>query len=108
MKAFFLLFMGVLCLVHLVCSLRNNLVLFMILLPLPPAFSCLAGAFWYSGQGEMAYAMALQNVGGALAFVTCVFGWYLFSALMLASIDSPFNLPGSVSSQLEDLMLTYA
>ncbi|KAK4496990.1 hypothetical protein PRZ48_011439 [Zasmidium cellare] len=91
--AFFLLFMGLLCFVYLICSLRTNLILFMILLPLPAAFSCLAGAFWYNGQGEMAYAMALQKAGGALAFVTCMFGWYLFSALMLASIDAPFALP---------------
>lgn len=98
LQAFFLLFMGVLCLIYLICALRTNLILVFILLPLPGAFSCLAGAFWYLGQGRMALAMTLQTAGGALAFVTSMFGWYLFAALMLSTVDAPIQLPGKFRS----------
>ncbi|USW54707.1 Putative acetate transporter GPR1/FUN34/SatP family [Septoria linicola] len=91
--AFFLLFMGLLCLVYLVCSLRTNLVFFLIFLPLPPAFGCLAASFWFTGMGNMAYAETLQIAGGALSFIVCVLGWYLFTALMLAAVDAPIALP---------------
>lgn len=92
--------MAVLCLVYLVCSLRTNLIFFLILLPLPGAFSCLAGAFWFKVD-DPTYSQTLTIAGGALAFVTCMFGWYLFIALMLASIDAPFNLPGTCASVFE-------
>lgn len=46
------------------------------------------------GQGQMEYAMTLQIAGGAQAFVVCVLGWYLFTSLMLASVDAPISLPG--------------
>ena len=42
----------------------------------------------------MEYAMTLQIAGGAQAFVVCVLGWYLFTSLMLASVDAPISLPG--------------
>ena len=44
--AFFLLFMGLICLIFLVCSLRTNVVFFIIFLSLVGAFACLAGAYW--------------------------------------------------------------
>ncbi|KAF7190699.1 Protein alcS [Pseudocercospora fuligena] len=91
--AFFLLFMGLLCLIYLICSIRTNLILFLVLLPLPAAFSCLAASFWYAGQGMADKSSDLTTAGGALLFVTCMFGWYLFFALMLASVDAPFQLP---------------
>ncbi|KAF2217511.1 hypothetical protein CERZMDRAFT_31663 [Cercospora zeae-maydis SCOH1-5] len=91
--AFFLLFMGLLCLIYLVCSIRTNLIFFLIFLPLPPTFGCLAASFWYTGMGNVAFAQTLQQVGGAMAFVVCLLGWYLFTALMLASVDAPFSLP---------------
>ncbi|PPJ52238.1 hypothetical protein CBER1_09728 [Cercospora berteroae] len=91
--AFFLLFMGLLCLVYLICSIRTNLIFFLIFLPLPATFACLAASFWFTGMGNMAYAHTLQEAGGAMAFVVCLLGWYLFTALMLASVDAPFSLP---------------
>lgn len=86
--------MGVLCLVYLICSLRTNVVLVGILFPLPPAFSFIAAAFWYTAKGDTEYALKMQITGGAFAFVTTALGWYLFTALMLAAIDSPIQLPG--------------
>ena len=44
--AFFLLFMGLICLIFLICSLRTNIVFFVIFLSLVGAFGCLAGAYW--------------------------------------------------------------
>ena len=44
--AFFLLFMGLICFVFLICSLRTNVVFFIIFLSLVGGFGCLAGAYW--------------------------------------------------------------
>lgn len=99
--AFFLLWMGVLCLVYLICSLRTNLIFVLIFLPLPSTFSCLAGMFWYLGQGDTATATTLQIAGGAQAFIVCVLGWYLFTALMLTTVDAPFSLPGMLLAVTE-------
>ena len=52
-----------------------------------------------TGMGNMAYAHTLQEAGGAMAFVVCLLGWYLFTALMLASVDAPFSLPGKFQSR---------
>ena len=44
--AFFLLFMALICLIFLICSLRTNIVFFIIFLSLVGAFACLAAAYW--------------------------------------------------------------
>lgn len=98
--AFFLLWMAFLCLVYLICSLRTNIVFFMIFLLLVPAFCCLAGSFWHGAQGNAATALALQHAGGALSFAVCLLGWYLFLVLLLASVDFPLNLPVGDLSRL--------
>ena len=98
--AFFLVFMGVMCLIYSVCALRTNIVLFLILFILVPTFSCLAGAYFYLAEAAAgdktaaAKAAPLQLAGGALAFVVCMLGWYIFTAIILASLDFPFALPG--------------
>merc|ERR1711974_146378 len=33
------------------------------------------------------------QAAGAFCFVTCLCGWYIFFAIMLASVDFPFDLP---------------
>ena len=39
--------------------------------------------------------------GGACLFVTCLAGWWIFIALMLAVVDFPFQLPvGDLSSAI--------
>lgn len=91
--AFFLLWMGVLCFVYLICSLRTNIVFFLIFLLLVPAFCCLAGSFWHAAQGNAATALTLQHAGGGLSFAVCLLGWYLFLVLLLAAVDFPLNLP---------------
>lgn len=85
--------MGILCLVYLICSLRTNLVFFLIFFTLIPAFGLLAGTFLNLAQGRTALASKCQEAAGAFTFVTCLLGWYIFLAIMLASVDFPFSLP---------------
>jgi uncharacterized protein len=91
--AFFLLWMAVLCVVYLICSIRTNIVFFLIFLLLVPVFCCLAASFWQAAKGNVATALALQHAGGGLAFAVCLLGWYLFLVLLLAAVDFPLNLP---------------
>jgi len=91
--AFFQLFMGVLCLVYAICALRTNLVFLGILGLLVPTFGCLAGAYYHLAQGNAGTANTLLVAGGAIAFVICLLGWYIFTSIMLASLDFPFSLP---------------
>ena len=90
---FFQLYMGVLCLVYLVCALRTNLVFVGIFATLVPAFGCLTGSFWQLEAGNAASALSLQHAAGGLTFVTCLLGWYLFFIQCLAAVDFPLNLP---------------
>ena len=89
--AFFQLYMGALCFIYMICALRTNIIFLMIFALLVPAFSCLAGVFFYAG--ESVAAPKLQLTAGALTFVICLLGWYLFFVQLLASVDFPLNLP---------------
>ncbi|KAI5366650.1 putative acetate transporter GPR1/FUN34/SatP family [Septoria linicola] len=105
--AFFLVFMGVLCFIYMILSLRTNLVFFGIFITLVAAFGLLAAAFWHlalAGEamvgGDMAAATSYSSMAttevkaaGAVTFVTDMLGWYIFFAIMLASLDFPFQLP---------------
>lgn len=86
--------MGILCFVYLICALRTNVVFVMIFLALVIAFPCLAASFWQANNGNMVASSRLQVTAGALAFCTSLFGWWIFIAIMLASLDFPFSLPG--------------
>jgi len=90
---FFLLFMGVLCLIYLVCSLRTNVVFVVIFLSLVIAFGLLAGGYFNLAQGSAAVASRCLVGAGATLFVTCCAGWWIFFAIMLASLDFPFQIP---------------
>lgn len=86
--------MAVMCFVYLICSLRTNFCFFMIFFTLVIAFGLLAGAYYALNTGNTALATRLQTAGGAFAFSTCIFGWWIFIAIMLASLDFPFSVPG--------------
>lgn len=86
--------MGFLSFLFLILALRTNLVFVMIFLTLTGGFCCLAGAYWHTANGNMALASRLTVAGGAFTFVTCVCGWWIFFAIMLAALDFPFQLPG--------------
>lgn len=91
--AYFMICMGMLCLIYLVCSIRTNLVFFLIFFTLVPAFGLLAGTFFQLAKGQTALALKLQEAAGAFAFITSLCGWYIFFAIMLASVDFPLDLP---------------
>ncbi|TVY14460.1 Protein alcS [Lachnellula arida] len=97
---FFMIFMAVLSFVFLVCSLRTNVAFVVIFFTLVLGFCLLAGSYWQSANGignadasATALAGRLQIAGGASLFVTCMSGWWIFSAIMLASLDFPFQIP---------------
>jgi hypothetical protein len=85
--------MGILCFIYLICSIRTNLIFFLIFFTLVPAFGLLAGAFLHAAKGNAAIASKCQEAAGAFTFVTCMCGWYILLAIMLASVDFPFDLP---------------
>ncbi|KAM0800052.1 GPR1/FUN34/yaaH family-domain-containing protein [Usnea florida] len=97
--AFFLVFMGLVCLIFLICSVRTNITFFLIFFTLVCAFGCLSGAYWNlalayeNPTNTMAAARAGKLAGGAFTFVTSLAGWWIFFAIMLASLDFPFSLP---------------
>lgn len=100
--AFFFIAMGMLCFVYLICSLRTNICFFMIFLTLVIAFGLLAGSYWQANNGRMQLSHNLQVAGGATTFVTTLFGWWIFAAIMLASLDFPFSLPvGDLSTVIK-------
>jgi len=90
---FFLLWMGVLCLVYLICSIRTNLVFVMIFFTLVCAFAMLTAGYFELGLGNSARASSFIIAGGAFGFVTCVCGWWIFLAILLASLDFPISIP---------------
>lgn len=89
--AYFQVYMGVLCFVYFIIALRTNIIFVLIFLLLVPAFGCLAGVFFKAAQGIT--ATTLQTSAGALTFVVCLLGWYLFFVQLLAAVDFPLNLP---------------
>ena len=94
--AYFQLYMGLLCFVFLICSLRTNIVFFTIFLLLVPAFTLLAGAFWKIAEGTpetLSTALNCQHAAGGLVFAVALLGWYLLFVQLLASVDFPLNLP---------------
>ncbi|TVY49482.1 Protein alcS [Lachnellula occidentalis] len=106
---FFLLFMGLLSFIFLICSLRVNVAFVVIFLSLTLGFVLLAGAYWeiangIGGKDPSAIALAgrLQIAGGASLFVTCMSGWWIFFAIMLAALDFPFQIPvGDLSTLIK-------
>jgi succinate-acetate transporter protein len=93
--------MGVLCFIYMILALRTNIVFVLIFFFLVPAFSCLAAAYWHLALGtpeSLHKASKLQIAGGAFSFVVSMLGWWIFSAIMLAALDFPFQLPGNPPS----------
>lgn len=95
-----MLCMSILCFVYLICSIRTNLIFFLIFFTLTPAFALLAGTFLQVANGQAALAGKLQEAAGAFTFVTCMLGWYIFLAIMLASVDFPLDLPRKPTNSL--------
>lgn len=100
--AFFQLAMGLLCFVYLICSFRTNIAFVIIFFTLVMAFCMLSGAYWQLANGNLTTAAHLQVAAGAFTFVTCASGWWIFLALMLASVDFPLQIPlGDLSTKIK-------
>ncbi|KAF1976252.1 GPR1/FUN34/YaaH-class plasma membrane protein [Bimuria novae-zelandiae CBS 107.79] len=91
--AFFFLAMGMLCFIYMICALRTNIVFFLIFLTLLLTFVLLAATYWHANNGNMSMSHSCQVAAGACAFVASLCGWWMFTAIMLASLDFPFSLP---------------
>ncbi|MCJ1297862.1 hypothetical protein MMC08_000650 [Hypocenomyce scalaris] len=96
--AYFFIFMGLLCLIYLIASFRTNLCFVLIFSTLVIAFCLLAAAYWYMAKetatpADMTKALKCEIAAGAFLFVTCMSGWWIFFAQMLASVDFPFQVP---------------
>ena len=95
---FFLLFMGLLSLIYLICALRTNLVFVAIFLGLLLTFVVLTASYWHLALGHSEMAAKLQVAAGAFGFMAVMAGWWIFFAQMLASVDFPFEIPvGDIS-----------
>jgi succinate-acetate transporter protein len=100
--AFYFLFVGILSLVFLICSVRTNIVFMGIFLGLVIDFSLLAGTYWQVGNGNAALAGRLQIAAGAVLLGVAMLGWYIFMAVMLVAVDFPFDLPvGDLSAVIK-------
>lgn len=105
---FLMVFMGVLCVVYLICSLRTNVVFVVIFFTLVLGFSLLSAAYWHTASSiannnasQLALAGRVQIAAGACLFVTSMAGWWIFFAIMLAALDFPFQLPvGDLSTMI--------
>jgi len=103
---FFTLFMALLCFIYLICSIRTNVCFVIIFFTLVLTFTLLTGAYWQTANSignadaaAAALAGRLQKAGGACAFMTCMSGWWIFLAQMLAALDFPFQIPvGNLST----------
>lgn len=73
--AFFLLFMGLLSAMYLVCALRTNIVFVVIFLGLFLTFVLLAGSYWTFALGQMVLSERLQVAAGAWGFIATIAGW---------------------------------
>ncbi len=101
---FFLLFMGLLSLIYLICALRTNLVFVAIFLGLLLTFVILTGAYWHTALGHTEMAERLQVAAGAFGFLATLAGWWIFFAQMLASVDFPIQIPvGDISHLITPL-----
>ena len=91
--AFLSTFMTVLTFLHLIASVRTNLVFVLAFATLLPAFALFAASRFAGANGDLIHYEKYQEAAGACGFATCMFGWYLFAALILASVDFPIALP---------------
>lgn len=65
LTGFITLAMGMICVVFLICSLRTNIVFFLIFLTLVAAFGLITAAYWFLAMdytGNAAYAAKLLQV----------------------------------------------
>ncbi|KAK4499808.1 hypothetical protein PRZ48_007994 [Zasmidium cellare] len=91
---FWNLMMAIFTLYCTICALRTNVMFCAAFFFLMITFILVASAEWVAIEpGMVETGKSLQKAGGATGFVVLVIGWYLELALMLTTVDFPFNLP---------------
>ncbi|KAK5020665.1 hypothetical protein LTS07_011494 [Exophiala sideris] len=107
--AFFQLYMGVLCFIYLLCSLRTSICFVLIFASLVGSFSLMAATYWHLAEGHAKTALTCQHGAGGLLLAVCLLGWYLLAAQLLACVDFPINLPvGDLSEFIKGASATAA
>ncbi|RLL98713.1 hypothetical protein CFD26_102593 [Aspergillus turcosus] len=91
--AWFYLCMALLSLVCLLCSLRTNVPNVIMNFFLVVQYCLLAGVNWTQADGDIRSASRVQKAAGGAGIVVVSAGWYLFTKLMLDSMDFPLPLP---------------
>lgn len=123
---FFLVFMGVVSFIFFVCAFRTNVCFVVIFLTLVLTFALLTVAYWllaedFTGNASTANDFVIVSLllcrdvrtwperydivdnyqaSGACAFVCCAAGWWILFAIVLESVDFPFQLPVGDLSRL--------
>ncbi|MCJ1478232.1 hypothetical protein MMC13_006909 [Lambiella insularis] len=96
--AFFLLFMGLLSFIYLICSLRTNVMFVVVFAGLMIGFLVEAGAYWNNALGNTELGSTLFVGAGALYFVADLAGWWVLFSQLLQSVDFPIQIPvGDIS-----------
>jgi uncharacterized protein len=115
--AMFLIFMCLLCFIYMIAALRTNICLVLILFTFVLAFPCLAASYFDAARGELGLSSTLRIAGGgefhslllflaaandctAFAFSGSVIAWYLWTSMIMESVDFPIALPVGDLSKL--------
>lgn len=118
--------MGFLSLIFLICSLRTNIIYFIVFLTLVVGFFLEAGEYFAIGAAAVNAAATLRIVStypsgghtpttksrltigslvqgaGISYFISVAAGWYILLAQMLAALDFPFSIPvGDISMMIK-------
>ncbi|KAH8691795.1 hypothetical protein BGW36DRAFT_304471 [Talaromyces proteolyticus] len=92
-----------------IASIRTNVCFFLLFCLFVPAgklilaaVGCLTGSFFSLSYGNAIYATMLQHISGGLLLAASLIGFYIFIALVLASVDFPVMIPlGDLSTVIK-------
>ncbi|KAA8897613.1 GPR1/FUN34/yaaH family-domain-containing protein [Sphaerosporella brunnea] len=102
---FFHLFVGLLSLFFLICSVRTNIVLVILFVAATISFPLSAAADWHKGQAgapNMRLINNLETGSGACCLIISMCGWYALLGSLFQSVDFPCELPmGDLSTVIK-------
>ena len=91
---FYPIALGMLSFIFLICSLRTNAIFVAIFIFATIGFGFASASLWYTGQGQAATGVTMIVGCGACFFAADLLGWYLFAAIMFATMELPLpDLP---------------
>ncbi|KAL6694163.1 GPR1/FUN34/yaaH family domain-containing protein [Trichoderma pleuroticola] len=99
---FYAVCMATLSFIFLICSLRTNVVYVIVFICAVIGFGLFGGAAWNIAEGNHTVGKNLIVGTGACFFVACMAGWYLLFAIMMTTVDMPFEIPvGDLSTRIK-------